>query len=216
MLLLRSPNAEEYFWEQRGRASSLLDFFPSTYFSNMMAAEVSSEETGSVTTGTGVVGGGGPEPAPFPYYPKPRVRVSDLGQGPAPAAVRQHSNTSPDSLPDMSMVYPLPGGDMTGPALSATGSGGTGGGQSGFQGTNSGTVGGMCYSPTSEGPTSQISPTSTGPDDPSVFPPLPPPPPASLGCGGPGGAQEDTEVPDWPEQDDDDMEFPLSAPPSNQ
>lgn len=173
-----------------------------------MAAEVSSEETGSVTAGTGVVvGGGGPETAPFPYCPKPsRVRVNDLGQGPAPAAVRQHSNTSPDSLPDM--VYP--GGDVTGPALS------TGGGQSGFQGTNSGTVGVMCYSPTSEGPTSQISPTSTGPDDPSVFPPLPPPPAASLGCGGPGGTQEDTEVPDWPEQDDDDMEFPLSAPPSNQ
>lgn len=182
-----------------------------------MAAEVSSEETGSVTTGTGVVGGGGPETAPFPYYPKPsRVRVTDPGQGPAPAAVRQHSNTSPDSPPDMSMVYPPCGGDMKGPALSATGSGGTGGGQSGFQGTNSGTVGGMCNSPTSEGPTSRISPTSTGPDDPNVFPPLPPPPPASLGCGGLGGTQEDTEVPDWPEQDDDDMEFPLSAPPSNQ
>lgn len=182
----------------------------------MMAAEVSSEETtGSVTTETGVVGGGGgPETAPFPYYPKPsRMRVTDLGQGPAPPAVRQHSNTSPDSLPDMSMIYPMAGGDMTGPAV---GSGGTGGGQSGFQGTNSGTVGGMNYSPTSEGPTSRISLTSTGPDDPNTFPPLPPPPLASLGCGGPGSTLEDTDVQDWQEQEEDEVEFPLSAPPSNQ
>uniref|UniRef100_A0A8C9XSJ4 RAS p21 protein activator 1 n=1 Tax=Sander lucioperca TaxID=283035 RepID=A0A8C9XSJ4_SANLU len=67
-----------------------------------MATEVSSEDTGSVTTGTGVAGGGGPETAPFPYYPKPnRVRVTDVGQGPAPS-LRQLSNTFPDSLPEMS------------------------------------------------------------------------------------------------------------------
>ncbi|RVE68333.1 hypothetical protein OJAV_G00090660 [Oryzias javanicus] len=104
----------------------------------MMAAEVSGEET--VTSGTGVAGGGGPETAPFPYYPKPsRVGVTDLGQGPT-QTLRQFSNTSPDSLPDMSIMYPTSGGgDMTASA--------TGGGQSGIPRTNSGS---MCHSPNSE------------------------------------------------------------------
>lgn len=179
----------------------------------MMAAEVSSEDTGSVTTGTGVAGGGGPETAPFPYYPKSRgVRVSDLGQGPQPT-LRQHSNTSPDSLPDMSGIY-LSGGDMTGPMF-PTGSGGAGGGHSVFQGTSSGTVGGICCSPTSEGPASGISPTSTGPDGPSVFPPLPPPPPLP-GCGGLGGTMDESDMQDGPEYEEEEVVFPLSAPPTNQ
>lgn len=177
-----------------------------------MAAEVSSEDTGSVTAGTGVAGGGGPETAPFPYYPKPsRVRVTDLGQGPAPA-LRQHSNTSPDSPPDMSVIYPVSGGDMTG------GSGGAGGGHSAFhQGTtSSGTVGGMCCSPTTEGPASRISPTSTGHDGPSVFPPLPPPPPPPPGCGGLGGTMDESDMQDGPEYEEEEVVFPLSAPPTNQ
>lgn len=182
----------------------------------MMAAEVSSEDTGSVTTGTGVAGGGGPETAPYPYYPKPsRVRVTDLGQGPAPA-IRQHSNTSPDSLPDMSMIYPMPGVDVAGAVLSATGSGGAGGGHSVFQGTSSGTAGGMCCSPTLEGPASRISPTSTGPDGPSVFPPLPPPPPPPPGCGGLGGTMDESDMQDGPEYEEEEVVFPLSAPPTNQ
>ncbi|XP_070820000.1 ras GTPase-activating protein 1-like isoform X3 [Chaetodon trifascialis] len=182
----------------------------------MMAAEVSSEDTGSVTTGTGVAGGGGPETAPFPYYPKSsRVRVTDLGQGPAPT-LRQHSNTSPDSLPDMSIIYPMASGDMTGPVLSATGSGGAGGGHSVFQGTSSGTVGGICCSPTSEGPASRFSPTSTGPDGPTVFPPLPPPPPPPPGCGGLGGTMDESDMQDGPEYEEEEVVFPLSAPPTNQ
>lgn len=184
----------------------------------MMAAEVSSEDTGSVTTGTGVASGGGPETAPFPYYPKPsRVRVTDLGQGPTPT-LRQHSNTSPDSLPDMSMIYPIAPGDVTGPLLTATGSGGAGGGHSVFQGTSSGTVGGMCYSPTLEGPASRISPTSTGPDGPTVFPPLPPPPPLPplQGCGGIGGTMDESDMQDGPEYEEEEVVFPLSAPPTNQ
>ncbi|XP_049906441.1 ras GTPase-activating protein 1 isoform X1 [Epinephelus moara] len=184
----------------------------------MMATEVSSEDTGSVTTGTGVAGGGGPETAPFPYYPKSsRVRVTDLGQGPAPT-LRQHSNTFPDSLPDMSMTYPMSNvsGDMTGPALSATGSGGAGGGHSVFQGTSSGTVGGICCSPTSEGPASRISPTSTGPDGPTDFPPLPPPPPPPPGCGVLGGTMDESDMQDGPEYEEEEVVFPLSAPPTNQ
>uniref|UniRef100_A0A8C4P144 RAS p21 protein activator (GTPase activating protein) 1a n=1 Tax=Dicentrarchus labrax TaxID=13489 RepID=A0A8C4P144_DICLA len=179
-----------------------------------MAAEVSSEDTGSVTTGTGVAGGGGPETAPFPSYPNKsnRVRVTDLGQGPAPT-LRQHSNPSPDSLPDMSMIYAVSSGDMSGPALPATGSGGAGGGHAVLQGTSSGTVSGICYSPTSEGPASR-SPTSTGPDGPGVFPPLPPPPPPS-GCGG-LGVMDESDMQDGLEGEEEEAVFPLSAPPTNQ
>lgn len=179
----------------------------------MMAAEVSSEDTGSVTAGTGVAGGGGPETAPFPYYPKTnRVRVAELGQAPK-AIHRQHSNTSPDSLPDMSMIYHGSTGDLTEPLLSATGSGGAGGGHTVFQGTSSGTVGGMCYSPTSERPASRISPTSTGLD---VFPPLPPPPPPPPDSGGLIGTMDESEIQDIPDPDDEEVAFPLSAPPTNQ
>ncbi|CAI5650592.1 unnamed protein product [Oreochromis niloticus] len=179
----------------------------------MMAAEVSSEDTGSVATGTGVAGGGGPETtAPFPYYPKPsRVRTTDLGQVPAPAT-RQHSNTSPDSLSEINMIYSsMPSGDMTG-----AGSGVAGGGYSVFQGTSSGTVGGMCCSPTMEGPASRISPTSTGPDGPTVFPPLPPPPPPPPSCGGLGGTMDESDMQDGMEIDEEEVTFPLSAPPTNQ
>ncbi|XP_071383317.1 ras GTPase-activating protein 1 isoform X1 [Centroberyx affinis] len=176
----------------------------------MMAAEVSSEDTSSVTTGTGVAGGGGPETAHFPYYPKStRVRVTDLGQGTAPN-LRQNSNTSPDSLPDMSMIYPVSGAEMT-----ATGSGGGGGGHSVFQATSSGTVGGMCCSPTSEGPGSRVSPTSTGPDGTTGFPPLPPPPPPPPGYGGLGTVDE-SDMQDGPEYEEEEVVFPLSAPPTNQ
>lgn len=167
-----------------------------------MATEVSSEETGSVTAGTGVPGGGGPSS---------RARAADLGQAPV---LHQHSNTSPDSLPDMSMIYPLSSGDTTGPGLSATGSGGGGGGHSVFQGTSSGNVGGMCCSPTSEGPASRISPTSTGPDGlaDSPLPPPPPPPPGSVGL----GLTDESDMQDGPEYEEEEVVFPLSAPPTNQ
>uniref|UniRef100_A0A674D9V1 RAS p21 protein activator 1 n=1 Tax=Salmo trutta TaxID=8032 RepID=A0A674D9V1_SALTR len=177
----------------------------------MIAAEVSSEDTGSVSTG--VAGGGGPETAHFPFYPnQTRVRVTDFGQRSAPNS-RYQSNTSPDALPDMSMIYPVSGGDITGPVLSATGNGG--GGNAICQGTSSGTIGGVCYSPTSEGPGSRISPTSAGPDGPSVFPPLPPPPLLPTGYGGLGTVDE-SDMQDGPEYEEEEVVFPLSAPPTNQ
>uniref|UniRef100_A0A8C7CAL5 Ras GTPase-activating protein 1 n=1 Tax=Oncorhynchus kisutch TaxID=8019 RepID=A0A8C7CAL5_ONCKI len=162
----------------------------------MIAAEVSSEDTGSVSTG--VAGGGGPETAHFPFYPN---------------QTRVRSNTSPDALSDMSMIYPVSGGDITGPVLSATGNGG--GGHAICQGTSSGTIGGVCYSPTSEGPGSRISPTSAGPDGPSVFPPLPPPPLLPTGYGGLSTVDE-SEMQDGPEYEEEEVVFPLSAPPTNQ
>lgn len=102
-------------------------------------------------------------------------------------------------------------GDMTG-----AGSGVAGGGHSVFQGTSSGTVGGMCCSPTMEGPASRISPTSTGPDGPTVFPPLPPPPPPPPSCGGLGGTMDESDMQDGMEIDEEEVTFPLSAPPTNQ
>uniref|UniRef100_A0A8C7P7B9 Ras GTPase-activating protein 1 n=1 Tax=Oncorhynchus mykiss TaxID=8022 RepID=A0A8C7P7B9_ONCMY len=154
----------------------------------MMAAEVSSEDTGSVSAGKGVASGGGPETAHFPFYPNPtRVRVTDLGQG---AATNLHT---------------------AGPALSATGSGG----HAIIIGTSSGTIGSVCYSPTSEGPGIRMSPTSVGPDGSSVFPPLPPPPPPPPGYGGLGTVDE-SDMQDGPEYEEEEVVFPLSAPPTNQ
>lgn len=169
-----------------------------------MAAEVSNEDTGSVKTGTG---GGGPETAPFPYYSKHSVRVTGLGQGPT-QPFRQNSNASPDSLPDMSIAFAV-AADMSGPALSASGSGGGGGH---FQGT----MGSMCYSPPSEGPASRVSPTSSGPDGSAVFPPLPPPPLPHLGSVGLSGTLDESDMPDGPEYEEEEVVFPLSAPPTNQ
>ncbi|XP_045082719.1 ras GTPase-activating protein 1-like isoform X3 [Coregonus clupeaformis] len=178
----------------------------------MIAAEVSSEDTGSVSTG--VAGGGGPEPAHYSYYPKPtRVRVTDLGQG-AATNLRHPSNTSPDSPPDISMIYPVSGGEIAGPALSATGSGGHAF-ILGPIGTSSGTIGSVCYSPTSEGSGIRMSPTSAGTDGPSVFPPLPPPPPPPPGYGGLGTVDE-SDMQDGPEYEEEEVVFPLSAPPTNQ
>lgn len=177
----------------------------------MMAAEVSSEDTGSVSAGKGVASGGGPETAHFPFYPNPtRVRVTDLGQG-AATNLRHPLNTSPDSPPDISMIYPVSGGDTAGPALSATGSGG----HAIIIGTSSGTIGSVCYSPTSEGPGIRMSPTSVGPDGSSVFPPLPPPPPPPPGYGGLGTVDE-SDMQDGPEYEEEEVVFPLSAPPTNQ
>ncbi|KAM9823215.1 ras GTPase-activating protein 1 isoform 1-T1 [Syngnathus typhle] len=171
-----------------------------------MAAEVSSEETGSVTSGTG---GGGPETAPFPCYPRSTiVRAADLGPVPA---LRQHLNTSPDSLPDMSVIYPFASGDISGSALSLSAAGSGGGGHSLFQGTSSGNVGGMCGSPTSEAPACRISPTSSVPD----FPPLPPPPPPPPSTGS-GGTMDENDLQDGPEYEEEEVVFPLSAPPTNQ
>uniref|UniRef100_A0A3Q2ZIR7 RAS p21 protein activator 1 n=1 Tax=Hippocampus comes TaxID=109280 RepID=A0A3Q2ZIR7_HIPCM len=172
-----------------------------------MAAEVSSEESGSVTAGTG---GGGPETAPFPCYPRStRVRVAD--SGPAPA-LRQLTNTSPDSLPDMSMIYPMSSGDISGSTLSTAGSGG--GGHSVL--TSSGNVGGMCGSPTSEAPACRISPTSSAPDGVTDFPPLPPPPPPPPLPSGCGGTMDENDLQDGPEYEEEEVVFPLSAPPTNQ
>uniref|UniRef100_A0A8C8I7H7 Ras GTPase-activating protein 1 n=1 Tax=Oncorhynchus tshawytscha TaxID=74940 RepID=A0A8C8I7H7_ONCTS len=114
-----------------------------------MAAEVSSEDTGSVSAGKGVAGGGGPETAHFPFYPNPtRVRVTDLGSG-------------------------------------------------------------------GHGPGIRMSPTSVGPDGSSVFPPLPPPPPPPPGYGGLGTVDE-SDMQDGPEYEEEEVVFPLSAPPTNQ
>uniref|UniRef100_A0A671KND3 Ras GTPase-activating protein 1-like n=1 Tax=Sinocyclocheilus anshuiensis TaxID=1608454 RepID=A0A671KND3_9TELE len=91
--------------------------------------------------------------------------------------------------PDM-MIYPSAGGeDLTGRTAAAAG----------------------CESPSSDGPgSSQMSPT----DGPTVFPPLPPPPPPS-GIGAQGSVDESDQQ-DGPEYEEEEVVFPLSAPPTNQ
>ncbi|XP_036453743.1 ras GTPase-activating protein 1 isoform X1 [Colossoma macropomum] len=168
-----------------------------------MDAEVRNEERGTVPSGTGVGvtdGSRGPDSTHFPFYPKTsRVRVSDFRQQP--------SRTSPDGLPDV-MIYPVPGEE-----LSAAGSGGQPAAHgSGSSGT---AAGGGCYSPTSEGPDSRMSPTSAGSDGPSVFPPLPPPPPPPPGYGAHGSVDESDQQ-DGPEYEEEEAVFSLSAPPTNQ
>uniref|UniRef100_A0A672P121 Ras GTPase-activating protein 1 n=1 Tax=Sinocyclocheilus grahami TaxID=75366 RepID=A0A672P121_SINGR len=91
--------------------------------------------------------------------------------------------------PDM-MIYPSAGGeDLTGRTAAAAG----------------------CESPSSDGPgSSRMSPT----DGPTVFPPLPPPPPPS-GIGAQGSVDESDQQ-DGPEYEEEEVVFPLSAPPTNQ
>ncbi|KAL7836617.1 hypothetical protein AOLI_G00279010 [Acnodon oligacanthus] len=167
-----------------------------------MDPEVRSEDRGTVPSGTGVTvtdGSRGPDSTHFPFYPKTsRVRVSDFRQQP--------SRTSPDGLPDL-MIYPVAGEE-----LSAAGSGGH---PAAHGSGSSGTAGGGCYSPTSEGPDSRMSPTSAGLDGPSVFPPLPPPPPPPPGYGAHGSVDESDQQ-DGPEYEEEEAVFSLSAPPTNQ
>uniref|UniRef100_A0A673WUW7 Ras GTPase-activating protein 1 n=1 Tax=Salmo trutta TaxID=8032 RepID=A0A673WUW7_SALTR len=66
-----------------------------------------------------------------------------------------------------------------------------------------------------EGPGIRMSPTSVGPDGSSVFPPLPPPPPPPPGYGGLGTVDE-SDMQDGPEYEEEEVVFPLSAPPTNQ
>ncbi|KAI1900422.1 hypothetical protein AGOR_G00049780 [Albula goreensis] len=181
----------------------------------MMAAEVSTDEKGSVSPGSGVTGSGGPDTAHFPYFSsKPRVRVTELGPGPN-QNIRLPSNNSPDALPEMTM-YTVSGGDLSGSVLSSAGSG-SGGGYSFSFGTSSGAVAGVPYSPTSEGLSSGVSPTtSMGPDGPSYFPPLPPPPPPPPLVYGTLGTVDENDMLDGQEYEEEEVAFPLSAPPTNQ
>uniref|UniRef100_A0A8C2FSU8 RAS p21 protein activator (GTPase activating protein) 1a n=1 Tax=Cyprinus carpio TaxID=7962 RepID=A0A8C2FSU8_CYPCA len=87
------------------------------------------------------------------------------------------------------MIYPSSGGeDLTGRAAAAG-----------------------CESPSSDGPGStRMSPT----DGPTVLPPLPPPPqPPVIG---PQGSVDESDQQDGPEYEEEEVVFPLSAPPTNQ
>lgn len=143
-----------------------------------MAADDGSEETGSVSAGTGLAGGGGPETARFPFSTKPRLQIIDSGPG-AAQNLRHSPDTSPDNTHSEILLCSVTGGDLVGSALSTTGSGNSSG-HAAF-GTSSGTGSGASLSP-SEGLASRMSPTSGSPDGTSGFPPLPPPPLPSI-CG---------------------------------
>ncbi|TSM85929.1 Ras GTPase-activating protein 1 [Bagarius yarrelli] len=154
-----------------------------------MDAEVRNEGRSTVAPD-----GRGPESTQFPFYAKPtRVRVSELCQAAAPS-YRPPSAPSPDGL-SSAMIYPVQGEELT------------------RAGSSSG-PGGGCSSPGSEGPESRTSPSSAAPDGPSGFPPLPPPPlfPGS----GVHGSVDESDQQDGAEYEEEEVVFPLSAPPTNQ
>ncbi|XP_048858438.1 ras GTPase-activating protein 1 [Brienomyrus brachyistius] len=166
----------------------------------MMATEVSSEDTGSVSTGTGGTGGGGPEMGRFSFYPKQKGRISDTGPG-GGQNIRHPSSTSPDTDPEM-ILYPVAGGDIPGSVFSS--------GSGSESGTGAGS--GAFHNLPSEGQGSRMSPTSATPEGPAGFGPLPPPPPAS----GATGTADENDMLDGPEYEEEEVAFPLTAPPTNQ
>ncbi|XP_064163080.1 ras GTPase-activating protein 1 [Anguilla rostrata] len=176
----------------------------------MMAADDGSEETGSVSAGTGLAGGGGPETAHFPFSTKPRLQIIDSGPG-AAQNLRHSPDTPPDNTHSEILLCSVTGGDLVGSALSTTGSGNSSG-HAAF-GTSSGTGSGASLSP-SEGLASCMSPTSGSPDGTSGFPPLPPPPLPSI-CGTLGTVDESDAL-DGQEYEEEEVAFPLTAPPTNQ
>ncbi|RXM98408.1 Ras GTPase-activating protein 1 [Acipenser ruthenus] len=97
------------------------------------------------------------------------------------------------------------------------GSGASGGGHATMFGTNSGVGTGVPYPATLEGQSSRTSPTSADPvfDESSASPPLPSPPPPPAVCGGLGTVDE-SDMPDGPEYEEEEVAFPLTAPPTNQ
>ncbi|MBN3320363.1 RASA1 protein, partial [Atractosteus spatula] len=166
----------------------------------MMAAEVGSEEAGSVSAGTGVSAAGGPE-AHFAFFAQPRLRVSES----APAAASALLRHLPPGGPPEVVLCPVAGAGS-----------GTGAGQPSQSGGSSSAGAGAACSPTPEAQGIRMSPTSGGPDGPAAaFPPLPPPPPPPPVCGGLGTVDENDML-DGAEYEEEEVAFPLTAPPTNQ
>lgn len=117
-------------------------------------------------------------------------RGSDGSRGPDSTHFPLYSKPARVRVTDSDvMIYPSAGEDLTGRAASAG-----------------------CESPSSDGPgSSRMSPT----DGPTVFPPLPPPPPPPPGFGAHGSVDESDQQ-DGPEYEEEEVVFPLSAPPTNQ
>ncbi|XP_041093871.1 ras GTPase-activating protein 1-like isoform X1 [Polyodon spathula] len=180
----------------------------------MMAAEVGSEELGSVSGGT--EGGGGPDTGHFQMFSQ--LRVTEVGQGVVHHLHHQHQKqTATTSLSEV-RLYPFPAAAAGLPGTAMVGSGAGGGGHATMFGTSSGVGSGEPYPSALEGQSSRTSPTSAGPvfDGSSAFPPLPPPPlPPPAVCGGLGTVDE-SDMPDGPEYEEEEVAFPLTAPPTNQ
>ncbi|KAA0716615.1 Ras GTPase-activating protein 1 [Triplophysa tibetana] len=117
-------------------------------------------------------------------------RGSDGSRGPDSTHFPLYSKPARVVVTDSDvMIYPGAGEDLTGRATSAG-----------------------CESPSSDGPgSSRMSPT----DGPTVFPPLPPPPPPPPGFGAHGSVDESDQQ-DGPEYEEEEVVFPLCAPPTNQ
>lgn len=178
-----------------------------------MAAEVGSEEPGSASGGTG--GGGGPDTGHFQMFSQ--LRVKEVGPGAVHHLHHQHqTHTATASLSEV-RLYPVPAAPAGLPGTAMVGSGAGGGGHATMFGTNSGVGSGVPYPATLEGQSSRTSPTSADPvfDESSASPPLPSPPPPPAVCGGLGTVDE-SDMPDGPEYEEEEVAFPLTAPPTNQ
>ncbi|XP_055056136.1 ras GTPase-activating protein 1 isoform X1 [Misgurnus anguillicaudatus] len=114
-------------------------------------------------------------------------RGSDGSRGPDSTHFPHYSKPARVRVTDSDvMIYPGAGEDLAGRAASAG-----------------------CDSPSSDCPgSSRMSPT----DGPAVFPPLPPPP----NLFGAHGSVDESDQQDGPEYEEEEVVFPLSAPPTNQ
>ncbi|TRY66279.1 hypothetical protein DNTS_006425 [Danionella cerebrum] len=116
-------------------------------------------------------------------------RGSDGNRGPDSTHFPLYSKPSRVRVTDPDVIYPSAGGEDLTARTAVAG----------------------CESPSSDGPgSSRMSPT----DGPTVFPPLPPPPPPSLI--GAQGSVDESDQQDGPEYEEEEVVFPLSAPPTNQ
>ncbi|XP_028660551.1 ras GTPase-activating protein 1 [Erpetoichthys calabaricus] len=181
----------------------------------MMAAEIGNEEPGSVSAGTGggggsAGGGGGPQSGQFPIFPIARVRTNKI------AYQTQNSDTDSNSKSEVCPcpLPPLPesGGQppvrTSGDGYSAAfGTGHTGGSTASFSSSN--------FS-LGEGQGNRNSPISGGPDgSASTNPASPQPAVPQPACGGQGNVDE-SDMMDGQEYEEEEVAFPLSAPPTNQ
>ncbi|KAG2466868.1 RASA1 protein, partial [Polypterus senegalus] len=181
----------------------------------MMAAEIGNEEPGSVSAGTAggggsAGGGGGPQSGQFPILPIARVRTNKM--------VYQSQNSDTDSnsksevcpcpLPPLPVSGGQPPVRTSGDGYSAAfGTGHTVGSTASFSSSN--------FS-LGEGQGNRNSPSSGGPDgSASTNPASPQPAVPQPACGGQGNVDE-SDMMDGQEYEEEEVAFPLSAPPTNQ
>ncbi|XP_030623344.1 ras GTPase-activating protein 1 [Chanos chanos] len=166
----------------------------------MMATEDGSEEPEPASVVTRIDGAGGMETTRFPLCPKPRARMSDVGPTLSlNTNVSFSTAISPEHSPELTLYSVVAGDLKSGSVISAAAGSGNASGHvvlgafSGERGRvlDSGGVG--------------------SPDGCHTAPSFPPPPPPPV-CGALGTVEEGDAL----DGDDEEVVFPLTAPPPNQ